>query len=61
VEAPGDRCRVLASQIERKLKRPEHFVDEFSLAHFYASLLRALPMSSDRKVDSRLTRHLLPR
>jgi hypothetical protein len=37
------RCRVLAGQIESKLrhKRPEHFVDELSMADFCASLERA--------------------
>jgi hypothetical protein len=36
VEAALNRCRVLAGQIESKLrnKTPEHFVDEFSLADF---------------------------
>jgi glutathione S-transferase len=43
VEAALNRCRVLAGQIESKLrnKTPKHFVDEFSLADFYASLERA--------------------
>jgi glutathione S-transferase len=43
VEAALNRCRVLAGQIESKLrhKRPEHFVDEFSLADLYASFVRA--------------------
>src|SRR6266545_7099569 len=43
VEAALNRCRVLAGQIESKLrnKRPEHFVDELSLADFCASLERA--------------------
>jgi hypothetical protein len=43
VEAALNRCRVLASQIESKLrhKRPEHFVDELSLADFCGSLERA--------------------
>jgi hypothetical protein len=58
VEAALNRCRVLAGQIESKLrnKRPEHFVDELSLADFCASL-GALPMSSDRKLDNRVTTH----
>jgi glutathione S-transferase len=40
VEAALNRCRVLAGQIESKLrtKTPKHFVDKFSLADFYASL-----------------------
>jgi hypothetical protein len=43
VEAALNRCRVLAGQIESKLrnKTPEHFVDKFSVADFYASLERA--------------------
>jgi glutathione S-transferase len=43
VEAALNRCRVLAGQIESKLrnKTPKHFADEFSLADFYASLERA--------------------
>jgi glutathione S-transferase len=43
VEAALNRCRALAAQIESELrnKRPEHFVDELSLADFYASLERA--------------------
>lgn len=43
VRAALNRCRVLAGQIESKLrdKTPEHFVDESSLAEFYASLERA--------------------
>ncbi len=51
VEAALNRCRVLAGQIESKLrnKTPKHFVDEFSLADFYASLQRAADVL-DRKV-----------
>jgi hypothetical protein len=43
VEGALDRCRAIADQIEIKLrnKRPEHFVDELTLADFYASLERA--------------------
>jgi soluble cytochrome b562 len=43
VEAALNRCRALAAQIQSKLrkKRPEHFVDELTLADFYASLERA--------------------
>jgi hypothetical protein len=43
VEAALNRCRVLAGQIESKLRnrKPEHFVDELSLADFCASLERA--------------------
>jgi hypothetical protein len=43
LEAALKRCRVLAGQIESKLrhKRPERFVDELSLADFCASLQRA--------------------
>jgi hypothetical protein len=43
VESALRRCRALAGQIENELhnKRPEHFLDELSLADFYASLERA--------------------
>ena len=43
LEAALKRCRVVAGQIESKLrnKRPEHFVDKLALADFYASLERA--------------------
>jgi hypothetical protein len=38
-----DRCRTLAAHIESELcsKKPEHFIDELSLADFYTSLQRA--------------------
>jgi hypothetical protein len=51
VEAALNRCRVLAGQIESKLrhKRPEHFVDEFSLADIHASLERAAEVLSTVK------------
>jgi hypothetical protein len=44
VEAAVNRCRVLARQIERKLrnKRPEHFLDKVSLADLCASLEHAV-------------------
>ena len=53
VEAALNRCRVLAGQIESKLRNKTtiHFVDEFSLADFYASLERAADVL-DRKVDN---------
>ena len=37
------RCRALVGRIESQLcsKKPEHFVDELTLADFYASLERA--------------------
>jgi glutathione S-transferase len=43
LEGALDRCRALAERIESELrdKGPEHFVDEFSLADFCASLERA--------------------
>jgi hypothetical protein len=43
LEAALKKCRVLAAKIERQLcnRKPEHFVDELSLADFYASLQRA--------------------
>jgi hypothetical protein len=43
LEGALDRCRALAERIENELrdKGPEHFVDEFSLADFCASLERA--------------------
>ena len=51
VEAALNRCSVLAGQIESKLrhKRPEHFVDEFSLADIHASLERAAEVLSTVK------------
>jgi glutathione S-transferase len=57
VEAALNRCRALAAQLESELrnKRPEHFVDELSLADFYASLERAagvLEKKSRRSVDN---------
>jgi hypothetical protein len=59
-EAALNRCRALAGQIEMILcNERRHFIDEISLADFYASLER-LPMSSDIKADSRSRTHLLP-
>jgi hypothetical protein len=57
VEAALNRCRVLAGQIESKLrnKMAKHFVDEFLLADFYACLERAadvLGQKSRQPVDS---------
>ena len=62
IEAALNRCRDLAAQIASELRnaRPEYFVDKLSLADFYASL-SMLPISSDRKTDSRPRTHLLPR
>ena len=56
VEGALDRCRAIADQIEIKLrnKRPEHFIDELTLADFYASLERAadvLQQKSRRAVN----------
>jgi hypothetical protein len=43
LEAALNRCRALARQIDRKLRtnRPEHFIDELSLADVCSSLERA--------------------
>jgi hypothetical protein len=43
IESALNRCRGLAAHIASELrnKRPEHFVDELSLADFYASLEHA--------------------
>jgi hypothetical protein len=53
VEAALKRCRVLAGQIESKLrhKRPERFVDEFSLADLYAR-----PQRSSASADNSSSR-----
>jgi hypothetical protein len=57
VERALHRCRTLAARIESELRnnRPEHFVDEFSLADLYASLERAadvLRQKSRRAVNN---------
>jgi hypothetical protein len=51
VKAALNRCRVLAGQIESKLrdKTPEHFIDEFSLTDFYASLERAADVLGQKR------------
>ena len=45
------RCRALAAKIANELrtKRPEHFVDKFSLADVHASLERAADVLSTMK------------
>ena len=42
------RCRALAARIESALcnEKPEHFLDELTLADFYASLERAAEVLS---------------
>jgi hypothetical protein len=61
LEAALKRCRVVAGQIESILRNESGT----SLTRFrwqtFTRPLSALPMSSDRKGDSRLTTHLLPR
>jgi hypothetical protein len=49
------RCRVLAGKIANELrnKRPEHFVDELSLADIHASLERAADVLSTVKGSQR--------
>ena len=44
VESTLYRCRALVGRIGEELrkKKPEHFVDERSLADFHASLVRAV-------------------
>ena len=55
LEGALNRCRVLAGQIESKLrnKTPKHFVDEFSLADFYASIQRAADVLGQESRKSR--------
>ena len=50
IGATLNRCRALAAKIANELrkKKPEHFVDESSLADLHASL-STLPGSSNRK------------
>ena len=45
------RCRVLAAKIANELrnKKPEHFVDKFSLADIHASLVRAAGVLEQKK------------
>jgi hypothetical protein len=62
VEAALNRCRVLADQIESKLrsKKSQHFVDKkLLLADFCASLARAVDVL-DGKADSQSRINLLP-
>jgi anti-sigma factor RsiW len=58
VERALKKCRALARQIDSKLRKAkaEHFVDKVP----FAPPLRVLPMSSNRKGDSRSTPDLLP-
>jgi hypothetical protein len=56
-EAALNRCRALAAQIEKELrkKRSEHFVDKSLLADFYASLGHAadvLGQKGQRSVEN---------
>jgi len=55
VESVLNRSRVLAAKIANELrnKRPEHFVDEFSLADVHASLERAADVLSTVKGSRR--------
>ena len=49
-EAALKRCRVLAGQIESILRNERrHFVDEVSLADFYASLERAADVLGQKR------------
>jgi glutathione S-transferase len=50
LEAALKRCRVVADQIESILSNERrHFVDEFSLADFYAALERAADVLGQRR------------
>ena len=51
IEGALNRCRAVAAQIASELrnKRPEHFVDERSLADIHASLERAADVLSMMK------------
>jgi hypothetical protein len=55
VGAALNRCRVLAAKIANELrnKRPEHFVDQLSLAEVHASLERAADVLSTVKGSRR--------
>ena len=51
VESVLNRSRVLAAKIANELrnKRPEHFVDEFSLADIHASLEHAARLVEQKR------------
>jgi hypothetical protein len=54
VKAALNRCRVLAGQIESKLRNmsPEHFTDKISLADFHASLERSADVLGQKGRDN---------
>jgi glutathione S-transferase len=54
VEAALNRCRALAAQIESELhnKKPEHFVDDLSLADVHVSLERAAGVLEQKSRDN---------
>ena len=54
MEGALNRCRALVRQIQRKLrnKRPEHFVDNLSLADFCASIERAADVLKRKRRQS---------
>jgi hypothetical protein len=58
IGAALNRCRALAAKIANELrnKRPEHFVDQLSLADFHASLERAADVLSTVKGSRRRQR-----
>ena len=57
------RCRILAAKIANELrnKRPEHFVDNLSLADMLASLEYAAGVLEQKCLDGRSTTHRRPR
>jgi len=58
IRATLNRCRALAAKIANELrnKRPEHFIDELSLADVHASLERVADVLSTVKGSRRLQR-----
>jgi hypothetical protein len=53
-EAALNRCRALAARIESELRnmRPEHFVDDLSLADLHVSLERAAGVLEQKSRDN---------
>jgi hypothetical protein len=62
VESTLYRCRALVGRIGEELrkKKPEHFVDESSLADFHASLERAAAVLAQQKRQTQDTTEALP-
>jgi hypothetical protein len=62
VEAALNKCRSLAAKIESELhnKKPEHFVDDLSLADVHVSLERAADVLGQQKRQTQDTTEALP-